>query len=147
MMTHSSILAWKTPWTEEPGRLHSPWSCKSWTQIVVKIQESNDKLSISKSFLISFFFKCAGSFQESLFSRNENKIPKLHWLCVARKLSQKTPLLGFPSQAPELVSISFPLRFPCHSWVASLWGVCESGKMLGWGSLSLSRRFLCPSLT
>ena len=23
MATHSSILAWKTPWTEEPGRLHS----------------------------------------------------------------------------------------------------------------------------
>ena len=21
MATHSSILAWKTPWTEEPGRL------------------------------------------------------------------------------------------------------------------------------
>ena len=21
MWTHSSILAWKTPWTEEPGRL------------------------------------------------------------------------------------------------------------------------------
>ena len=25
MATHSSILAWKIPWTEEPGRLHSPW--------------------------------------------------------------------------------------------------------------------------
>ena len=25
MATHYSILAWKTPWTEEPG---SPWSCK-----------------------------------------------------------------------------------------------------------------------
>ena len=23
MATHSSILAWRTPWTEEPGRLHS----------------------------------------------------------------------------------------------------------------------------
>ena len=24
MVTHSSILAWETPWTEEPGG-HSPW--------------------------------------------------------------------------------------------------------------------------
>ena len=24
MATHSSILAWRTPWTEEPGRLWSP---------------------------------------------------------------------------------------------------------------------------
>ena len=23
MAAHSSILAWKTPWTEEPGRLQS----------------------------------------------------------------------------------------------------------------------------
>ena len=23
MAMHSSILAWKTPWTEEPGRLHT----------------------------------------------------------------------------------------------------------------------------
>ena len=25
---HSSILAWIIPWTEEPGRLHSPWGRK-----------------------------------------------------------------------------------------------------------------------
>ena len=24
--THSSILAWRIPWTEEPGRLQSMWS-------------------------------------------------------------------------------------------------------------------------
>ena len=28
MVTHSSILAWKIPWTEEPGRLYSPWGLK-----------------------------------------------------------------------------------------------------------------------
>jgi len=27
MSSHSSILAWEIPWTEEPGR-HSPWDCK-----------------------------------------------------------------------------------------------------------------------
>ena len=26
MATHSSILAWRIPWTEEPGRLQSPGS-------------------------------------------------------------------------------------------------------------------------
>ena len=25
MATHSSILAWEIPWTEEPGGLHSLW--------------------------------------------------------------------------------------------------------------------------
>ena len=25
MATHSSILAWRIPWTEEPDGLYSPW--------------------------------------------------------------------------------------------------------------------------
>ena len=28
MATHSSILAWRIPWTEEPGRLYSSWGCR-----------------------------------------------------------------------------------------------------------------------
>ena len=28
MATHSSILAWRIPWTEKPGRLYGPWGCK-----------------------------------------------------------------------------------------------------------------------
>ena len=27
MATHTSILAWRIPWTEEPGRLQS-WGCE-----------------------------------------------------------------------------------------------------------------------
>ena len=26
--THSSTLAWRIPWTEEPGGLYSPWGRK-----------------------------------------------------------------------------------------------------------------------
>ena len=33
MATHSSILAWRIPWTEEPGELQSVRSQKSWTQL------------------------------------------------------------------------------------------------------------------
>ena len=33
MATHSSTLAWRTPWKEEPGRLHTVHGVtKSWTQ-------------------------------------------------------------------------------------------------------------------
>ena len=28
MATHSSILAWRIQWTEEPGELYSPWGHK-----------------------------------------------------------------------------------------------------------------------
>ena len=33
MATHSGTLAWKIPWTEEPGRLQSMGLQKSWTQL------------------------------------------------------------------------------------------------------------------
>ena len=33
MATHSSILAWKTPWMEEPGRLQSMGVAKSRTRL------------------------------------------------------------------------------------------------------------------
>ena len=32
MATHSSTLAWKLPWMEEPGRLQPMWSL-SWTRL------------------------------------------------------------------------------------------------------------------
>ena len=33
MATHPSILAWKIPWTEEPGGLQFMGSQKSWTRL------------------------------------------------------------------------------------------------------------------
>ena len=33
MATHSTILAWRIPWTEEPGRLQSIGVAKSWTRL------------------------------------------------------------------------------------------------------------------
>ena len=33
MTTHSSIHAWKIPWTEEPGGLQSMGVAKSWTRL------------------------------------------------------------------------------------------------------------------
>ena len=51
MATHSSILAWINPWTEEPGKLQSMGSqrvhgvAKSWTQLsdyVLSVYVVND---------------------------------------------------------------------------------------------------------
>ena len=33
MATHSSTVAWRIPWTEEPGRLQSIELQKSWTRL------------------------------------------------------------------------------------------------------------------
>ena len=41
MVTHSSVLAWKIPWTDEPGRLQSMGSQRVGPNLVTK-QEQND---------------------------------------------------------------------------------------------------------
>ena len=33
MATHSSFLAWRIPWMEEPGGLQSRGAAKTWTQL------------------------------------------------------------------------------------------------------------------
>ena len=35
METHSSILVWEIPWTEEPGGATVHWVAKSWTRLSV----------------------------------------------------------------------------------------------------------------
>ena len=35
MTTHSNILTWKIPWTEEPGGLQALGSQESWTQLSI----------------------------------------------------------------------------------------------------------------
>ena len=43
MATHSSILAWRVPWTEEPGRLHSPWGRRVRHDLVTKPPPGEEK--------------------------------------------------------------------------------------------------------
>ena len=38
--THSSILAWRIPWTEEPGGLQFTGLQKSWTQLSSNIHKA-----------------------------------------------------------------------------------------------------------
>ena len=57
MATHSSIVAWKIEWTEEPGRLQSmeservwhDWLTNSYADDTTLMEENKEKL---KSFLI-----------------------------------------------------------------------------------------------
>ena len=39
MVTHSSILAWEIPWTEEPGGLESTGSQKGWIEYNLLIKQ------------------------------------------------------------------------------------------------------------
>ena len=73
MATHSSIIAWKIPWTEKPGGIQSRGSQKSWTglkRLGTSTQMSNyynlgKKILYSyKKFLVSSSF----SFKMKLYT-------------------------------------------------------------------------------
>ena len=49
MTTHSSILAWKIPWTEKPGGLLSMGSQKKGISFIISSQESSLFLLVLKS--------------------------------------------------------------------------------------------------
>ena len=46
MATHSIILAWRIPWTEEPGGLQPPWGCKE--------SDTAERLHMHNSIFMSF---------------------------------------------------------------------------------------------
>ena len=52
MATHSSILSWEIPWTEEAGRLQSMGSQKSQTQLSEHTFTRKAHYSVFSSFLI-----------------------------------------------------------------------------------------------
>ena len=56
MATHSSILAWRIPWTEEPGRPHSPWRLKEldMTEWLSTAHEAQSYLIVSSSCFPSY---------------------------------------------------------------------------------------------
>ena len=41
LATHPSVLAWRIPWTEEPGRLHNLWGHKE--------SDTTKRLSLSRA--------------------------------------------------------------------------------------------------
>ena len=46
MTTHSSIPAWKIPWTEEPGRLQAIGLQNSWTQLSVQLKGKKNSVTL-----------------------------------------------------------------------------------------------------
>ena len=58
MATHSSILAWEIPWTEEPGELQSMESQKSRIQLINETTTELLDITFITTFLTVFFFFC-----------------------------------------------------------------------------------------
>ena len=68
MATHSSILAWRFPWTEEPGGLHTPRGCKE--------SDTTERLSTQHNLCLTRL-QPYQTLQEELGSRRQPGAPPL----------------------------------------------------------------------
>ena len=59
MATHSSVLAWRIPWTEEPGGLQSMGSQRVGYTLRTKQQQQNITQTVTASVLAMLFHSCA----------------------------------------------------------------------------------------
>ena len=96
MATHSSTLAWKIPWTEDPGRLQSTGSQRvghDWVTSLHNRSSVNQTLDVlhSKSskpaahFILSAFFYLNVKFSSEILSLysdfTEFTIEQANWMC------------------------------------------------------------------
>ena len=95
MTTHSSVLAWEIPWTEEPGRLHSKGSQKSGTGL-------SDWTTTSPLLTFEEVRNPSVQFSHSVVSDSLGP----------RGLQHARPLC--PSPTPGVYSNSCPLNRWCH---------------------------------
>ena len=101
MATHSSTLAWETPWTEEPGRLQSMGFAKSDMIEVTSVQFSSVHSLMSNSLKSPRTVAC----QASLSITNSQSLLKLmsiESVIPSNHLILCHPLLLLPSIFPSI---------------------------------------------
>ena len=64
MATHSSDLAWRIPWREEPGGLYSPWGCKEldMTERPTQYLEKSKRPCLDREEVRETFYFCSSLF-------------------------------------------------------------------------------------
>ena len=104
MAPHSSTLAWKIPWTEEPGRLRSMGISKSWTQL--------------SDFTFTFHFHALEKEMATHSSVLAWRIPGTGEPGGLRSLGSHRVGHDWSGLAAAASSISFPCIFTCLQFAA-----------------------------
>ena len=120
--THSRILAWEIPCIEEPGRLQSTGSQKSWTKLSTKNKSPSGRPSEVNQNLSS---------------------------CLVFSFSQFPSILVMHSPAPFTLNFLLGRIHPTHFWGSALsdckvWGMWPTA---GLQAQSISGLFTCHNLS
>ena len=139
MAAHSSILPWKIPRTEEPGRLYSPWGCKRVRHdLVTKLPSTTTQKTLS--ILVTYL--------------------PAQWNPRALRISQDILLSCFAEVSPVIpLAVPFPISQPYRGQsspiaCSSLWHLGTSAQKLSNWSLEVAQgtgiqtpAYFSPNLT
>ena len=129
MASHSSILAWKIPWTEEPGGLQSMWLQRIGHDWATEPEKAMATYSSTLAWKIPFS-EGPGGLQSMGSPRIRHNwatslslFTFMHW----RRKRQPTPVF-LPRESQDR-----------GAWWAAVYGVTQSRKWLKWLSSNSSR--------
>ena len=145
MAPHSSTLAWKIPWTEEPGGLQSMGSLKSQTQL--------------SDFTFTFCFHAFGEDNGNPLQCSCLENPRdggAWWAAVYGVTQSRTQLKRLSSSSSSRFYI-FKKTAECNDnnwilcsmllWAIRAWTVCRHKVTYGRANSMLSLQFTCPHLS
>ena len=142
MATHSYILAWKVPWTEEPGGLQSIGSHRvrhNWSDLA-----HTQATGAQKNILDSFLPHC-WIFLGLLFWFFFSLLIFKHWSAHGFNPS---PLCSLPTVTPLVISFSMMTLVAMITWwfpdlYSQSWHLCLTPKL---GDLIGISNLICPQL-
>ena len=122
MATHSSILAWRIPWTEEPGGLQSMGSCRirhDWmtnTFTLTFLEQRENFLCVIPTFMLFLEQEEGLLWMHSAPTEHLGKLPLSlvsdHW--VRSEFSSQRKQGSFGYSADLLIIRLFVAENPCH---------------------------------
>ena len=117
MATHSSILAWRIPWMEEPGRLQSTWS-RSWTRLSNFTRDTKTYTTV-----ISVPFSRVGLFVTPWTAGHQASITNSQSLLKLMSIKSVMPsnhlILCHPLSSPSPPAFNLAQHRGLFQWVSS----------------------------
>ena len=156
MATHSSILAWKIPWTEEPGRLQSMGSQRvghNWAtslQREFRVESRNESPRALEK--LAQVFRWLDIFRSWFYEPNSciSSYLEKHWgpsrwwlLCVtSRNLLQKY-VLDFMDSFTKITYLPQPFSSTLGQFFISIWNAVSLATVLILHQIKLNLQLLC----
>ena len=138
MATHSSIPAWRIPWTEQSGRLYSSWGCKESDmseRLTLSLFHTGVKKGRKKALSFKYKWKDKGKLRQkincqSLKLKKISNTKTVFWNIEAKnKIIIVKEVMGSEGEGRRIIDFVFAkvveLFDFIHTYIQSMWSACK----------------------